>query len=176
VLTLVQSNKLTLEKVNIFLDSLSSNQLTIDDLQVAPDDLLVEYLKQKSLGLTLIEQIHISSFIKSPIRSYLIDIKDNLSPKKKETKTATTTKQKKKRAKSIQNSTNNNKNHVSEPVIVDRPQKYSDSKKVITDSYEILEVIGSGGFSEVRKGKNIKNKDIVAIKIIEKKKTSRENR
>jgi len=49
--------------------------------------------------------------------------------------------------------------------------KPSDIKSgIITNVYEILEVIGSGGFSEVRKGKNKKTSETVAIKVIEKQK------
>jgi len=49
--------------------------------------------------------------------------------------------------------------------------KPSDIKSgIITNVYEIQEVIGSGGFSEVRKGKNKKTSETVAIKVIEKQK------
>jgi len=44
-----------------------------------------------------------------------------------------------------------------------------DKKRKILDYYEINELIGRGGFSEVRKGKNKKTGEIVAVKIIEKK-------
>jgi calcium/calmodulin-dependent protein kinase I len=44
----------------------------------------------------------------------------------------------------------------------------SPRKRKITEFYEIGEVIGSGGFSEVRKGKNKRTNETVAIKTIEK--------
>jgi len=71
LLNLVQSNKISSDKIYSLLDSLSSHQLTIEEFQVLPDELLVEYLRQTHLQLSLVEQMHIIAYIKMPIRMKL---------------------------------------------------------------------------------------------------------
>jgi hypothetical protein len=76
---LVQANKISQESAQNFLDVLSSNNLSFEDLQAIPDQLLVQFISQANLGLNLVEQMHIASVIRTPFRNCVFEIKDLLS-------------------------------------------------------------------------------------------------
>jgi len=79
--SLVNSGKITHDKASLFLDYLNDHKLSLEDLQVTPDYLLIAYLSQEELGLSLVDQIHLVSAIRSPTKpeNSLVDSTD-MSP------------------------------------------------------------------------------------------------
>jgi len=146
-----------------FLDRLTEHRLCMEDLQLIPEKLLIEYLSQESLGLSLIEQIHLSVAIKAPQRS--LDQKPPLVQAADVTS----------RRKSGKEGRKPSNKAPAPPAKSPRKEKTvpagrSDKKpkKNVTECFEISDLIGRGGSSQVRKGKNKKTGEIVAVKIIEK--------
>jgi len=158
--SLVNAGKIRQVPASSFLGHMNEHRLLLEDLQFTPEELLVEYLSQGVFQFSIVEKIHLSVAIKAHHK-----VNNHKQPKSAES--TYRRKSGKERKVSTKTSVAPNTKSPRKEKILSAGRSEKKSKK-ITDHYDITDLIGRGGFSHVRKGKNKKTNEIVAVKIIEK--------
>eukprot|EP01124_Arcella_intermedia_P011824 TRINITY_DN181_c0_g1_i3.p1 TRINITY_DN181_c0_g1~~TRINITY_DN181_c0_g1_i3.p1 ORF type:complete len:434 (-),score=98.70 TRINITY_DN181_c0_g1_i3:723-2024(-) len=163
LVSLVTSGKLRQSAAVVLLEKLNEHKLRLEDFHYVPEKFLVDYLTQNYFELTLVEQIHISIAIRAPSINITEEVPTeqkgpDITARRKSGRKDKTKSPRKDKPPTISAAS------AGASISTTTPAK----KRRLEDNYDVSETIGKGGFSEVRRAKNKKTGEVVAVKYVKK--------